>query len=222
MPKKAPIGERRMQARAEPSPAYLERRAQLLNAASAVFRRKGLQATSINDIVTEFGGDRASVYYYYSSKEEIFHELVGEVIAGMVTSAEALAASDNPVADKLAQLIEDVFDAFEKHFPYQYIYIQEDLSRVRRSESASARRLVVLGDRYETAILGVVRDGVASGELRSDIDPHLLTLAILGAANWSHRWFRPGGRLPGVEIGREFAGYFLGGVLAAPNGSTKT
>lgn len=216
MAKKPPIGERRVQARSEPSPAYLERRAQLLKAASEVFRRKGLQATSINDIVTEFGGDRASVYYYFPSKEAIFHELVGEVITEMVEAAEALAASDRTAARKLELLIEGAFDAFERHYPYQYIYIQEDLSRVRRSESASARRLVVLGARYEAAILGVVRDGVASGELRTDVDPHLFTLAVLGAANWSHRWFRPGGRLPGAEIGRELAGYLLRGALSQP------
>ncbi|WP_019873355.1 TetR/AcrR family transcriptional regulator [Sporichthya polymorpha] len=214
MAKKPPIGERRDQARAEPSPAYLERRAQLLKAASEVFRRKGLQATSINDIVTEFGGDRASVYYYFPSKEAIFHEVVEAVITEMVEAAEALAAADRPVAERLQLFIEGAFDAFERHYPYQYIYIQEDLSRVRRSESASARRLLVLGGRYEAAILGVVREGVASGELRRDIDPHLFTLAILGASNWSHRWFRPGGRLPGIEIGREFAGYLLRGAVS--------
>lgn len=213
MPKKAPIRERRVQARAVPSAAYLERRAQLLKAASDVFRRKGLQATSINDIVAEFGGDRASVYYYYSSKEEIFHELVGQVISDLVEAAERIAASDVTAPEKLGLLIEGVLDSYDRHYPYQFIYIQEDLTRVRRSESASARRLQGLGQRYEAAILAVVRDGVAAGEIRPEVNPHLLTLAILGAVNWSHRWFDPGGRMRGVEIGKEFASYFLRGVV---------
>jgi AcrR family transcriptional regulator len=216
MAKKPPIAERRELARAEPSPAYLEKRAQLLKAAGEVFRRKGLQATSMNDIVTEFGGDRASVYYYFASKEDIFHELVGEVILEMVEGVEALAASDRPAAEKLERLVESLFGDFERYFPYQYLYIQEDLSRVRPAQSAAARRLQVLGGRYEAAILGIVREGIASGEVRSDVDPHLVTLAILGSANWSHRWFRPGGRLSGAEIGAEFAGYFLQGVLSKP------
>ena len=39
--------------------------------------------------------------------------------------------------------------------------------------------------------------------------------AVLGAVNWTHRWFSPGGRLTGEEIGASFADIFLRGVSAA-------
>lgn len=192
----------------------MARRRELLQAASAVFKRKGLQAASINDVAAELGSDRASVYYYYASKEEIFHDLVGQVIEELVVATEAIAASDAAASEKLAQLLELVFDSFEANYPYQYIYIQEDMTRIQRQESASSARLLDLADRYEAVIAGIIRDGIASGDLRDDVDPQLLTLAVLGAANWSHRWYKPGGRLPAAAIGRSFAEFFLHGVRA--------
>lgn len=207
------IGRRRLQARKEPSAGYSERREQLLRAAGEVFKRKGLDAASINDIAAELGSDRASVYYYYSNKDEIFHDLVGRFIEEVVVETQAIAATDATATEKLAQLIELVMDSYEKNYPYQYIYIQEDMTRRSRRETKSAARLVSLSKTYEDTIAEIVRSGLESREIREDIDPQLLTMAILGAVNWSHRWFRPGGPRSGLEIGREFAAVFLRGVM---------
>jgi hypothetical protein len=38
-------------------------------------------------------------------------------------------------------------------------------------------------------------------------------LGILGMSNWTHRWFRSGGRLTLPEIGEQFAGLALQGLL---------
>lgn len=206
------ISRRRHQARTEPSAGYIEKRDQLLKAAGEVFKRKGLEATSINDIAAEFGGDRASVYYYYSSKDEIFHDLVGRVIEDLVVATEAIAHGEGSATVKLAALMELVFDSYEVNYPYQYIYIQEDMTRREPREGESSARVIALGHRYEATILGVIREGLAKGELRKEVDPHMLTLAILGSVNWSHRWFKPGGRKSGAALGREFAEYFLAGV----------
>jgi TetR/AcrR family transcriptional regulator, cholesterol catabolism regulator len=43
----------------------------------------------------------------------------------------------------------------------------------------------------------------------------MVTFAVMGAVNWTHRWFLPGGRLSGQEIGRAFADMFLEGLRAS-------
>ena len=35
-------------------------------------------------------------------------------------------------------------------------------------------------------------DGVASGGLRTDLDPGAATLLVLSAANWAYTWLEPG------------------------------
>ena len=197
-----------------PSPGYVERREQLLKSAGVVFRDKGLEGASINDIAAAVGSDRASVYYYYESKEEIFLDLVSRAVTEVVVAAEAIEASPAGPADRLARHVETLFDSFDRHYPYLQLYLQEDLSRLTGKAAEAAEAVVDLGRRYEAALGAVMADGVNSGVFRPGLDPQMLRFAVLGAVSWSHRWFRPGGPKSGAEIGQEFAQLFLKGVAA--------
>src|SRR6266851_5116876 len=84
------ISLRRRKARRDPSASYLERRQRLLDAAAQVIKEKGLEATSVNDIAERLGTDRASVYYYYGSKQEIFLALVRHAVEEVVVVAESI------------------------------------------------------------------------------------------------------------------------------------
>jgi AcrR family transcriptional regulator len=206
------ISRRRSQARRDPSSGYIERRERLLSAAAAVFKDKGLDAASINDIAERLGTDRASVYYYYGSKHEIFLALVRQAVEDVVQIAESAAAATDSSTSRLRRLIQSQLAAYERHYPFIHLYIQEDMNRVPGDGTAAGAELKQLGLRYEAAIEKITRDGIASGEFRSGLDARLVMFAILGAVNWSHRWFTPGGRLSGAQIGDEFADIFLNGV----------
>jgi TetR/AcrR family transcriptional regulator, cholesterol catabolism regulator len=208
------IGRRRTNARRDPSVGYIERRERLLAAAAEVFKDKGLEATSINDIAERMGSDRASVYYYFAGKQEIFLALVRQAVEEIVVASEAIAASGGPAAGRLERLVQSQLEAYERHYPFIHLYIQEDMNRVPGDGTAAGEELKQLGQRYEAAIERITRDGVASGEFRLDLDARLVMFAILGAVNWTHRWFVPGGRLTGAEVGQTFADLFLNGVRA--------
>ena len=49
-----------------------ERRAQILQAASTCFSRKGYHQTTMDDIVEEAGLSKGGVYWHFSSKKELF------------------------------------------------------------------------------------------------------------------------------------------------------
>jgi TetR/AcrR family transcriptional regulator, cholesterol catabolism regulator len=210
------IGRRRTQARRDPSVGYIERRERLLTAAAAVFKEQGLDATSIHDIAERMGTDRASVYYYYASKQEIFLALVRQAVEEIVLAAESIAGSGQSPTARLQRLLQSQLEAYERHYPYIQLYIQEDMNRVPGDGSTAGEELKALGVRYEAAIERITRDGIASGEFRADLDARLTMFAILGAVNWTHRWFVPGGRLSGAQIGQMFAELFLNGVQAGP------
>ena len=50
----------------------VERKRQILEAASRVFRRKGLHGTGMRDIATELGMHAGNLYYYFPNKI-LFH-----------------------------------------------------------------------------------------------------------------------------------------------------
>jgi AcrR family transcriptional regulator len=210
------IGRRRALAKRERNATWLERRSQILEAAADAFRAKGYQAVSMSDIAHRLGGDRASVYYYFASKQEIFLALVDSAVEANVELIEGLAASPESATVRLGKIIESLAESYESHYPYLHLYVQEDMRRLSTSDSPEEKRLFELGGRYDDAMTRLATDGVASGEFRDDIDPQMLKFAVLGALNWSHRWFVPGGRLNGTQVGRAFSDIFLRGVAANP------
>ncbi len=208
------IGRRRALARREGSARWLERRTQVLAAAAQVFRTKGYQVASISDIAAVLGSDRANVYYYFASKQEIFHALVRQAVEANVADVEAAAAARGSPTERLVGVISSLAASYERHYPYLHLYVQEDMRRLADDGTDAERHLRDCSDRYETALLKIAREGVESGEFRSEIDPQMLKFAVLGAVNWMHRWFVPGGRLAGAEVGRAFGDTLLRGFAA--------
>jgi AcrR family transcriptional regulator len=77
------------------------------------------------------------------------------------------------------------------------------------------RALVAKRDRYEEGVRRLIISGIRSGEFVS-CDPALATRALLGALNWSARWFSPEGALTAIQIADGFADYLIRGLLAKP------
>jgi AcrR family transcriptional regulator len=209
------IARRRSQARREGGAGYLERRQHFLAAAAEIFRTKGYQAASMNDIAIRSGGDRASLYYYFGSKQEIFTELVRRAAVENVAYAESMATEAGGTVQRLRRLIVGLVESYERHYPYLHLYVQEDMRRLPERASGTDAELRTLGERYQRAVLSIAEEGVRSGEIRRDVDPAMLTFAVLGAVNWCHRWFAPGRRLTARQIGSSFADILLDGAVSS-------
>jgi hypothetical protein len=75
------------------------------------------------------------------------------------------------------------------------------------------RPILARRDEYERSFRRLLEDGTAAGIFREH-DPKVAALAILGAVNWTVKWFRPGGGKSAREIGCETAAMLVRGLLA--------
>src|SRR6266581_956989 len=66
-------------------------------------------------------------------------------------------------------------------------------------------------DSYERAVRGVVAEGMKRGEF-APTDPALVTRAMLGAVNWTARWYRPEGPQSVGEIADSLSEYLVRGL----------
>lgn len=103
---------------------------------------------------------------------------------------------------------------YEQACPHLYVFIQEHLSQLKFSDEERHAALIRRTTQVDQMLRAILDQAVADGTLAKDCQPSLLAYTILGMANWSHRWFRPEGKLSGREIGAAFADMILGGVLA--------
>ena len=209
------IGRRRSAAQRDGGVAYKQRRDEVIRAAAQVFKDKGYRAAGLGDIAALLNTDRASLYYYVSGKRELYEEVVGDALRRNVLEAERIRKSDFTPSEKLRELIADLMDAYDRHYPYLYVYVQEDLTRSTPDASPQSRELKRLGKRYDAAVVGVVEEGVADGSFKLSATPTVIAYGIIGMLNWSHRWFKPAGAMSGRELGEALADMVLGGLAIA-------
>ncbi|CAJ1511072.1 TetR/AcrR family transcriptional regulator [[Mycobacterium] burgundiense] len=210
------IAQRRELARQERSPAWLEQRAQIIEKAAEVFAIRGFNGTSITDIANHLGISQSNIYYYFGTKEEIFLELVRQSTDYNVHGAEAVAAKPNSATDRIAEVVELLATSYEMQYPFLNIYVQEDARWISSSGTELQQVFVESARRFEDAVRSIAEDGIRNGEFRSDLNARMVTYTILGAVNWMHRWYRPGGPLTGAEIGKAMSDILLRGVVDAP------
>ncbi|MFT3874130.1 MAG: TetR/AcrR family transcriptional regulator [Nocardioides sp.] len=207
------IGERRKLAQTEPSKEYLSKRAAIVDAAAGVFSRSGYERASMVEVAAKAGTDRATVYYYFKDKHEIFHAVITDAVQDLVMTAEAIRASGDDASVQVRRLVSEIMRSYAEHFPYLYVYVQEDMSRFD-NDSPSARALRQLARRFSVAVEHMISEGIESGVFKANLEPRLTANAILGALNWTHRWFRPGRAESVEEITAVFTEMFLGGITA--------
>jgi AcrR family transcriptional regulator len=207
------IGRRRQAARSDGSEEYSAKRRELIRVAATVFKEKGYEAATLNDVAQRFGADRATLYYYIGSKEELFREAVRGVLETNLEAAEEIVARDADPREKLRALVEQMLLSYEENYPQMYLYIQEDMRRVTSEDTPWARDMTRQTRRLESIAIKLIREGVEQGIFRGDVPVKLASNALFGMLNWTHRWFRPGGELSGPELVDAFSVIFFDGML---------
>lgn len=199
---------RRAERRTADRRASNERWAAILKGASVVFRREGFARTRLEDVAAEVGINRASLYYYVGTKEELLVALVEQPAHEMTAHCRAALLSDAPADEKLRRAL-GAYIADLQRFPELFLLFSESRHIAVIPE---AGRIVGNADAYAKTLLAIIDQGVASGAFRSDLDSRLVMQGILGMHNWIHRWYAPGGRNTLDQIGDTFAELVLSGV----------
>lgn len=208
------IDRRRTEARRQPSESYLRRRQELEDAAAAVMRRKGFHDMTLRDLAEEVGGDRASLYYYVAGKEELLADMVLGALTENRARLEEIGASDSSAAEKIRACIRALMAQFDRHFPYLYIWVHQDLSRLEGIKPSDLEPIIDLSQREFEFIERVIRDGVADGEFTTALPVGVVAQTVIGLVAWTYRWYEPGHGLSADALANGLADIALRGLNA--------
>ncbi len=211
---KTNIGKRRAANARESSDFYQERQQEILRAAALVFQERGFQAATIGDIAEKLGTDRASVYYYVSSKTELLQRVVRKATAENVTRIEEIVASELRASEKLRRVFIIQMENYKSSYPYMQVFLQEKFPVLKQESSAWKRELSHWTNRYYLAFQKILEQGVAEGEIELALPLDLTAHALIGMINWAHRWYKPAGSFSAEKIGDGFSEIALNGLLA--------
>ena len=207
------ISRRRKTALEEGSSDYIAKRAELVEIAGRQFKANGFKATTLGEIGHKAGLDRATVYYYFGSKEELFRECLRVGVETNIAACEAIFTDvARAPAEKLRAIIQQLMTAYDQYYPHMYVYIQEEMSRITSEQSAWAQRIVSQTRTFERIVLSLINELIKSGQMRSDIPVSVAANAIFGMLNWTHRWYQPGGLHSADQISSAFCDIFFDGM----------
>jgi len=194
-------GSTRVQRRSE------ARRMEILRAASRVFRRRGLAAAGMREIAEEADVSPGILYYYFSGKDEILLFCQERTLEHMLAAVEAARALPASSAERLRGVLQAHVHAMLDELEGATAHLEvEALPEELRAPVMEKR------DRYERAVRALVAEGIKRGEF-ARADAALVTRAMLGAVNWSARWYRPDGPQTSAAIAQALSDYLVKGLL---------
>lgn len=215
------ISQRRGTARRGARKAYLTRRDDLVRGAAELFAEQGYEVTTFADIATRVGMDRATLYYYVSSKDELLRDVIGEAVTENLAACERVLRRRIPTRDKLALIVDQLVHSYEQNYPYVSVYTQHDMQRTQPTTEWGTE-VARQSRRIEAIVARIIDDGKRDGTLRGDVPTDLISKGLFGMVNWTHRWYRPGGAHTAADIGAAFSRLLFDGIFTSSPRSSLT
>lgn len=155
-----------------------ERRRQILSSALAVFSQKGFHAANVSDVAAHAGVSQGTIYWYFSSKQELFDAAIEAFFStfgaelnaasrGSETASERLQALARSMEDSVANA-QQVFAAF-----LGYWASSED-------RQGAAQFWIDLLQEYVDGVVRIIEEGMRSGEFK-EVDADALAWAVAAA-----------------------------------------
>ncbi|MDP1794547.1 MAG: TetR/AcrR family transcriptional regulator, partial [Acidimicrobiales bacterium] len=172
-------------------PAKTARTAQIINAAADLFAERGFDATSIQDIAEASGIRKASLYAHVTHKAQFLQIICDDYITRAVENAQAVYASEGNADEKLRQIVHFLYGSIECYRSHVVVFLQE----ARYVDGEGFEEVRRKRDGWERIVVAILRDGMATGELRQSDHSRIVAFLLVGMVQWAYRWYRPTGDL---------------------------
>lgn len=175
-------------------PAYGSRsdqsRDHILSAAAKLFRDQGFTATTLRQIAAAANMKAGSIYYHFSSKEQILDEVLDVGLLRIFATVKEAVEQCGEEADAETRILAAMGTHLRtllsrSEFTSVNIRIYGQLPEGTRERHHPKRR------QYGLFWDDLFRQAIDEGVFRGDIKVRPLREFVLGALNWTVEWFDP-------------------------------
>ncbi len=169
----------------QPSKTYLAKQAEIIDLAIEVFKARGFDQGTLDDVAACLGTGRASLYHYVPSKAHLLYLIFDRAISTTLATMDHLSEITDP-GDRLRALIRQQVHTIAANPAMFTVFFGDRPALDERYEAdirPKERRLL-------RHLIEAVRAASAAGEL-GDIEPRLAAQALLGMTSWFYKWYDP-------------------------------
>jgi len=186
----------------------------LLDAAAALFAKKGYVASSTREIAEILGIRKASLYYHIGNKEDLLYAICKSSLERI--RAEVAAALESANDNDPLQRVRTLIHAHLENVVNGRVTHSVAVGEMRALAGERLAEVIALRDSYQNLVRSVLLDARKAGALRTDIGVKYLTLILLGLLNRVELWYRPDGPLSAAQLAEIFGTIFLTGTALQP------
>jgi TetR/AcrR family transcriptional regulator, cholesterol catabolism regulator len=184
----------------------VRKKLEILRGAAGAFRERGFDGAGMRDIAEAIGMAPGALYYYFESKDDLLYFCQDYSLDRLLEEAQAIEKKRVPADEKLQLLIGAQLRCMLDELAGSAAHLE-----FHALPDRLLRRIIAKRDRYEAILRRIVEAGIRS-RVFAPLDAKLVCLAILGAINWTIKWYRPGGPLGPGEIAQTFSKLLIDGL----------
>jgi AcrR family transcriptional regulator len=160
----------------------IDKKDHILDVAERVFSEKGFDGASTRLISGEAGVNMAMLNYYFGSKEGLFLAIFERKIAHFQNILQNLGNDESMGPwDKMEKYIEMYGEKVVNNNCFQKLLYQE-MGMNRRTDLSDKLRDMLMKNVAE--LDKILREGIANGEFRNDIDIPMVIATLYGTKNY--------------------------------------
>jgi AcrR family transcriptional regulator len=182
----------------------------IIEVSIGMFGQNGFTETSIQDIVEALGVTKGTFYYYFKSKEELLMEIHLRYIDDLLQSQKEILEKKTSSEEKLYNIVYMIMKHIEGHGQSARVFFRE----MQHLNEEHLEDIFHKRDQFRKNMNESIQEGIDSGEFRQDLNVEIVSLAILGAVNWSYHWFDPKGKLDEQAVSTIYIDFMLNGLKA--------
>ncbi|PWE54749.1 TetR family transcriptional regulator [Metarhizobium album] len=156
----------------------------IIKAGIEIFSRKGFDGTRIAEIAEASGLPKANVYYYFSSKEEIYTAIIAHLLAGWDDALKYISADREP-AEAFNLYIRAKLDYTRRNIAETRLFASEIIQGARFLKKKDRQHMRDITDKH----VAVIEGWIAAGKMLPVNPRHLFIM--LWASTQFYAEFEP-------------------------------
>jgi AcrR family transcriptional regulator len=185
---------------------FPEKREALLNAAAKLFREKGYEGASLNDLADMLHITKPTLYYYVKSKDQLVLEVIRRAQNELLRSMHEIEVGGGTAYDKLRKVMINYVSTMVSDYGACLVLLNSRHLEEQTHDEVAGR--IAEGDEI---IYRIFNSGQKDGSLR--VGDRVITVhALFGSLNWLPRWHKSDGRLSPEKFARVYVDILLEGV----------
>ncbi|CUS90273.1 TetR/AcrR family transcriptional regulator [Candidatus Kryptonium thompsonii] len=145
-----------------------------------LFGKKGYKDTTIEEIAEHAQFSKGAIYFYFPSKEHLFHEILKTVFDKVQSFAEEAKNLKGSAREKLKTYAVNIIRFFLTENNYSFHVMMQASMQMESKERELTRKYVIERLREISKILtDIVKTDIKNGKLKN-INPNLVIMAFNG------------------------------------------